>query len=224
MSLLISGSLLLAVLVGSAAVAKILSFLPFVSYLNVLFRNYARSIAILVISFEAVLSVSLIMAVLMHRGLPLLLPMVGIFFLAATVVVAYRLVLYHDTKCGCWGTNYKRLPQSDGIIASILRPLWYGLRNGLLLVGTGALFDLSQNEYISLSTLGATLIFAVCPLVIATGMIVSVVVQRRWLKLEEHPLKRELAPRLAPLVALSWYTDNQKPDSGWIMSLDIPDH
>lgn len=207
--LLTVGSLLLAVIIGNAAVAKLHSFSGFVDYLSSLFSSYARSIAALVIGIEAVLSVSLIIATLTHRGLQVVLIATGCFFVAATIFISLQLVLLDSTRCECWGAGRKRAPKREGAIESMLRPAWYGLRNGILLSSTWLLLDLLKNGQIQTNVTSAALIFTIWPMIIAVGLVRSIVVRRRLLKLEEHPRKRELAPHLAPLVALSWYMDNQ---------------
>lgn len=213
-SLMLSGSILFAILLGSAAIAKTWFFSQFITYLDIPFGVHAHFVGIFVVGLEIALSICLIIAVLTDMNLPVLFIITGCFFLVATAVLAYRLVLEHNTNCGCWGVSYNHL-KYDGIIANIIRPMWYGLRNGILLLGAWTLFDLSQSGYISLNIVSAISIFAVCPLIMATGLIMSIFMQWRWLKFEEHPLKKEFAPRLAPLVALSWYM-NSGSNGEWI--------
>jgi len=196
----------LAIIFGGAASAKARHFTAFVAYLTVPFNRSAHAVASAVIGGEGVLAVGLVggWASLVVADKVLL--AAAIFLLAATLFISCRLLLAESTVCACWGAN-QRIHDED-VRANAFRPAWYGLRNGVLLLSVWVLFEspTSQGVGLSVNSSRGLAIFAICPIIIAVGLGVSIAMNWHYLTREQHPLRNVLAPRLAPLVALSWYT------------------
>lgn len=210
----ILGTVLLGLVFGSSAIAKLLGFNQFVAYLTSSFRALASGIAAAVIAFEAILSLALFGTLVSNAVNPeLILATLALFMLVTTAYVSYRLVITDETRCGCWGVPQQPLGEREVAIASSLRPAWYGFRNGLLLLIAILLLDIAQHGRATLGIMDVIGLLVVCPLIILLGLATSIISGRMLIGREEHPKKRMLAPYLAPLVALTWYQDsNQEYD------------
>ncbi len=207
------GHLMLAVVFGSAAIAKARHFAAFVLYLNRPFKRRAPGVAAAVIAFEGALAFGLISGLAVLRAAQFALTAAGAFLLVATFFIAWRLALSNSTDCGCWGVK-RRIDDQEPAWTRSLRPAWYGLRNGTLVLSVWVLFEISTDSSTSVSVSHSSTsvsvshglaAFAICPIIIAAGLVASIVVNWHLLKRDEHPLKSILAPSLAPLIALSWY-------------------
>ncbi len=208
------GQVVLAALLGSAAIAKARSFRAFIAYLATPFAAYAPAIAGCVIGVEAVIVGGLLLGVGLPAVAQLSLAGAVLFLLVVTAFLAYRLVLSDKTTCECWGGAGRRATDADeDVRLSAVRPMWYGLRNGALTAGTWMLLVTSTGRRFTLEELLAA--FGVCPAILLVGAVVSIVVRRRALTLAEHPLKMVFAPQLRPLIALSWYMENGWATDGW---------
>jgi len=202
-----------------AAIGKRRAFGTFVAYLSVPFHRYARRIAFAVLSIEAILSVAL--AVFGSQMIVLL--SIGAFLLVASLYIALRLVLSDRTDCSCFGGGSESATSLDDqtrihtrreIVFNALQPAWYGLRNSLLLLGVWRLLLDTSHQLVLRDNLTVLAISSVCALCILVGLIASIGKKRWLLTRDEHPLRNQLAPRLYPLVALSWYMGNQN-GGGW---------
>jgi hypothetical protein len=199
------GSIILMAVLSSAAITKIFSFATVTNDLRTFFRHYSRLIATLVISLEIGLATSILLAMWIQGIMQLALLSCVAFFVSATIFLAYRLVVHNNTHCGCWGMQQSRRRDIEDSLTNIIRPAWYGFRNGTLLLITWFLFANTQQSSVHSRVETFIGVAMLCPGIIAVGLASSVVVRKFWLTLTEHPLKREFAPRLAPLVALNWY-------------------
>jgi hypothetical protein len=220
MSWVLLGQLGVALVFGSAAVLKARSFHAFADDLRIPFRSAAASVAVAVISSEVLLAVSLVTFI----GEPRVLATTGLFVVLATLFIALRLVLVDESECGCWGSS--RMPSGHAYIGwqdsprqslfDALRPAGYGMRNSGLLLAIWLL--MRRNEGINFGHDVMAAIIAPL-LIIATGLGASIIHRLSQLNLSEHPLRKVLAPRLAPLVALSWYIDSRYGDT-WVVRQD----
>jgi hypothetical protein len=202
------GTILLGLVFGSSALAKVLSFNQFVVYLSTSFRTVATGIAAALIGVEVILSLALFSTLVFDSPSPEVVPIaLALFMVVTTAYVSYRLVITDETRCGCWGIHQQPLGEREGVIASSLRPAWYGFRNGLLLLIACLLLDIGKQGHITMGVLEVIGVLAVCPLIILIGLVASILYGRMLINREEHPKKRMLAPYLAPLVALTWYQD-----------------
>ncbi|MDQ2831709.1 MAG: hypothetical protein M3Y74_22015 [Chloroflexota bacterium] len=130
------GQVVLAALLGSAALVKARSFRAFTAYLATPFAAYATAVAGCVISVEAVVAGGLLLGVGLPRIAQLSLAGAVLFLLVVTAFLAYRLVLSDNTTCECWGGAGRRTTDADeDVRLSAVRPMWYGLRNGALTAG-----------------------------------------------------------------------------------------
>lgn len=208
------GQVVLAALLGSAAIAKVRSFRAFTAYLATPFAAYAPAIAGCVIGVEVVIAGSLLLEVRLPTITQFSLAGAVLFFLVVTAFLAYRLVLSDEATCACWGRTGRRATDADeDVRLSAVRPMWYGLRNGALTAGTWMLLVMSMGRRFNLEELLAA--FGVCPAILLIGTVVSIAVRRHALTLDEHPLKTVFAPQLRPLIALSWYMENGWATDGW---------
>lgn len=219
------GHLVMAALFGSAAIAKSHSLATFVDYLRIPFQRHARRVAVAVIGVESTLAAGLIV----FAGRPSVLLLTGAFLLAATLFIALRLVPFDETECGCWGLSSTAQAKDPlglqtsrrTMIVNALRPTWYALRNGALLLATWMLYARAVPNNTSDDVLRVLGIFAICPTIIVSGLVVSILTRRHRLTLAEHPMRNVLAPHLAPLIALSWYME-EASGSAWIASRGSP--
>ncbi len=208
------GQVVLAALLGSAAIAKARSFRAFAAYLATPFAAYAATIAGCVIGIEAIIAGGLLLGVRLPAITRFSLAGAMLFFLVVTAFLAYRLVFSDKTTCACWGrTGWRATDADEDVRLSAVRPMWYGLRNGALTAGAWMLLVTSTGRHFNLGELLAA--FGVCPAILLVGAVVSIAVRRRALTLDEHPLKMALAPQLRPLIALSWYMENGWATDGW---------
>jgi hypothetical protein len=213
------GRVLLAVVLISAALGKTRSFSRFVLHLRVAFRQFARPAAIAILAVEGALAVALVLWRTSEA------PLLGsaLFFICASLFIAIQLMLTDRVTCDCWGARgfdddvadlLRRYPSKYSIVIQALRPVWYGVRNGFLLLGAWLLFrcELGNSDWFNLAqVVGA---FVVCPLLIGAGLVGSIHMKHRLLSLDQHPLRHVLEPRLAPLIALAWYRDGQPTRRG----------
>lgn len=184
-----------------AAIGKARSLDAFVRYLRRPFGRLAPIIGVVAIGAEVLLAISLLVigdAVITRLA-------VAGFLLLASAVYAVRLISDDATRCNCWGAT--PLGREESAIARIVRPAWIGLRNGAILAlawaaGNGPGIGSSHLRPADVLVLLAAPCGVVC-----AGLVASVAVRRRHLKLARHPLRAVLAPRLSNLVALSWYSD-----------------
>lgn len=196
------GRVALAVLFASSAVMKGRSIEAFEGRLRIPFRDYAKPLARVVVVVEGALSLGLLFP-------SNTIPVAAILFLSvASLYLALRLILSDSAECGCWGSSDSvASPTPRESILNILRPIWYSLRNGGLLFILVALVTGQP----------ATLVAAwMLPFVSTTlGLLISVIIRHRHLRLDPHPRVKVLGPRLAPLMALSWHTGTST--GGWLV-------
>jgi hypothetical protein len=196
------GYALLAVVFGTAAAAKGRGWVAFAKYLSVALGKpaIARPLAFVVIGLELLLAGGLLTPGTMQAAVL----GAGAFVLVASGFIGWRLVVAEDADCRCWGGRKSRgRPARNG--REIVKPVWYGLRNGVLLLGAWLLLTGSDGSKGYQGRVAGLISLAACPVIVGIGLIVSIVKSRRVLDLPEHPLKTKLSPQLAPLVALSWY-------------------
>lgn len=194
------GSAALALVFGTAAAAKMRGRRAFAEYLTVAVGKAARPAATAIVGLEALLAAGLLIPDTRR------LAGVGVcaFLLGGSCFIGWRLMVADDTDCRCWGERRALArPAQNG--REIIKPAWYGLRNGGLLFATWLVWAGSGGREEDQNRLIGVLAFAACPAVVALGLVAAIVARRWLLNLPEHPLKMELAPQLAPLVALSWY-------------------
>ena len=211
---------LLAVVLASAALGKTRSFSGFVLHLRLVFRQFVRPAAIAILAVEGGLAVSLVLW--RASEAPLLGSM--LFLLGASLFIAAQLMLTDRITCDCWGVRggfdddvadlLRRYPSKYSIVMQALRPAWYGIRNGFLLLGAWLLFryELGNSEWFNLAHVVGVFVF--CPMLIGAGLVGSIHMKHRLLSLDQHPLRHVLEPRLAPLIALAWYRDGQPTRGG----------
>lgn len=196
--------LALAAVFGSAAVAKARTFPVFADYLHVPSRWMTRIVAGGVIGVEVCLAAGLLV---IPQWQPVLLA-TGAFVLAASAFLAWRLISSDETGCQCWGVHgplhpldRATFPSTHDILAGILAPTWFGIRNGTLLLGTWLLLERAGT--FPFDGWGAFVSFSSAPVLMLIGMAASIAQRRHYLTREEHPAKSIFASRLAPVVALS---------------------
>src|SRR5579883_185224 len=144
---------------------------------------------------------------------------VGGFMVGASCFISYGLAARNETECNCWTAHFasEDNPRSPVLrlydrptasAAAVPKQVWYGARNGgitlvaWLIGGMPGQGLLPERAYRGLLTAG---LFAVCPAIILGGVLLSVLLNKHWLTVTEHPRKKAFAASLAPLVALSWY-------------------
>lgn len=221
MGLVVSGRLLLAAVFASAAVLKLRSRAEFTRSLQVPFRRGAPYAAITVICMEVVIAAALLA---FPMG-PIALTASGLFVFSASCFLALRLILVDETDCNCWGTREQRPGEAEpigwesrryNVLKSAFQPAWFGLRNGAL---TASAWLLTQATWTGTAELPRLLlVFGMCPALIAASLAASIGLRRRLLGRDDHPLKGHYAPRLAPLVALSWYS-HQPTIGEWVVDV-----
>lgn len=205
----ISGHIILATVLISAAVGKSRAFSVLTDYLGVLFGSLAHIVGKATISVEGFLSAGLIIG--MGNGLidRVTLVALTVFLVCCSLFISVRLLLTNETGCHCWGATPLHQRDDDTDLGRrAIGPTWYGLRNGALLLSSAVLYPAPMHVNIEDHLLTVFPLFLVCPFVIMFGLVASIVQQWTFLKREEHPLAYEYASRLAPLVALSWYIDS----------------
>jgi len=214
----------LAIVFGSAASAKVRTLGAFTDYLSVPFGRHARLVAQFVISAETALSGGLILGTISATVGRIVLGGVIAFLVVASLFIAGRLVLTDETDCACWGAKKPEplIPPIE-VVYKAVRPAWYGLRNGGLALcawaSANSMTFSGMTTAASRANIIALTVFALCPTIMAVGLMASTVMNWRYLAREEHPLKRVFAPNLAPLVALTWYKDGGRWGSGWLVSV-----
>lgn len=190
----------LAIALGLAVAAKARDRAVFVEYLALALGDAGRWAAILVLGVEVVLAFGLLVPA--TKAVAAL--GVGAFLLVGTGFIARQLVLTDAVDCGCWGRRAS-LSRSARNGQDIVRPVWYGLRNGLLVFVAWLVLSGGRESEGYGSQWVALIAVASRPTLVGIGLASSIVTRRQLLGLPEHPLKTELAPKLAPLIALSWY-------------------
>lgn len=207
----LAGHAALVTLFGSAALGKLRSLQAFADHLQVPFGRASGKVARVAICGEVALTALLLVGI----GNSFVLIAAGVFLAAASIFLAWRLLLRRETDCVCWGMNARSNIRKNDIIGwdlgqynvsrNVFNPAWYGIRNGLGLALISILIQYSSTDelyFYNIYTVAA-LAFPLCMTNI--GLLISIFNEKRLLSLDEHPKKQELAPRLVPLVAISWY-------------------
>jgi len=209
------GVLAVAVLMGSAGIQKARRLPATEDYLRKPFGSIARQVAWGAIVFEVILAFALVASL---AATPLsiaagLLMASGAYVVAATVILAYRLTPIDETWCGCWGgeapTRTLVRTGRDRRALEYARPALYATRNAsmtTLAVGLAGKLYLSSVDSAVMAA-----VYALCPAIVAVGLVRSIVKRRRMVGVPNHPRLKELAPRLEPLAALWWH------GGGWLM-------
>lgn len=130
-----------------------------------------------------------------------------VFVIIASGVVAVRLIITDSVVCACFGRG--ELGEDNSMLEPA-RSAWYGFRNGSILLG---LLGVYANSFSRMPSTVGLLLVAMPSAAIASGLIGSIIRNRQLLTLLEHPREAVLAPRLAPLVAMSWYASATRPPS-----------
>lgn len=201
------GLVLLTLAFGSAAIMKTREVQAFVEYLREPFGGYAQIIARIVVAFEGAVAVGFLTPVKEIAGASAL-----CFLGAASAFLGWRLLTTGSIGCACWAAGKVRAPGSNDRSRHVL-PAWYGVRNGslALTVYIAALAPASATKG-HINELVAVL--SVCPALIGLGLITSIVYEHHKLNAREHPRQQFFAPRLAPIVALSWYSEKYQAKPG----------
>jgi hypothetical protein len=189
------GRIVVAVVFAAAVLGKGRHFKQFVEYLRPVFLYRSKLIAVSTLALEACLALTIPFTPTARVA-----GLVGIAFLvAATGLIAGRLTVDSQTACACWGAAKAPLHEDLGY-ADILRPAWYGLRNGAICVAMWLVTRTNGNVAVGLA-------FACgCLGIMLIGLFASISREREKLSRPEHPKRNEFAPSLAPLIALSWYS------------------
>lgn len=190
------GREVIAAVLVAAAIGKGRTLSDFVDYLAIPFGRGAGAVARLVLGTEIVLGGLLAIA---GR-----IPFAGFaclgFLLVSSAVYAARLSLSPDSRCNCFGHN-TRMTESSWL--RMTHPAWYALRNAAIgMVAWQATNRPDQWQ-------GAVISGAAIVLIVVIGLVASVALERHRLRLPEHPLRAEFAPRLGDLIALTWYQDGE---------------
>ncbi len=190
-----AGRIAFALLFAAAAVGKARYFAQFVEYLRPIFGGRSKLIALSTLLFEGAIAATIVFAAAART-----VGFIAIGFLVmATALIASRLSVDGQTACACWGAA--RLPlYGDLGYADILRPAWYGLRNGVLCF---VVWVVTRKDP---SAVTGLVFVCGCVGVMLVGLAAAIVHERGKLKWSEHPRRDDFAPYLAPLIALSWYS------------------
>lgn len=190
--------LALAAVLACAALGKARDATALMVELRQLFASAPRASAWVLISLELLIASALIVPAL-SQGAAIA---AGAFLVAATGYLALRLVVLADASCGCWGPSSKRRRKAEddyGVPGAILRPLWYGVRNGLLLALAWA--GLSDGA----DLVGVWTLMALPSVVLSAGLAGGILRQWRSRSEPNHPLIRLMAPQMRRLLAHSGY-------------------
>lgn len=205
----------LALAFGTAAAGKARSLPAFIGYLQLPLRSFARWVAASCIAFEGAIAVGFLVPSWADESATL----AWVFLVVASCYLSWRLQAADETACRCWGgsqasqaISFDFQPEASEVTQNILAPAWYGLRNGTLALLAGDVAIRSMTSEMAPRSWEMFAAFAVCPAVVSIGLMVSIAARRSLPALAVHPRKQMLAPRLAPLVALSWYSG--RGDSG----------
>lgn len=203
-----------------AAIGKFLRWYDFQEYLaqasgtSDLSRNARRVVGAGVILFELALAFGLV-AGFGGMAAPL---GAATFVTLASGFMAVQILRHRSSRCPCFGsrvTNVSNeggggiyLPQAASVtIRQLIGPSVYVSRNtGLCAVGAYGAQDGSFDAVLLFSW---TLVPA---MLIVAALMGSIVVERRKLRMNQHPRYLELAPQLGPLTILDYYrpADNQR--------------
>lgn len=185
----------LALVFVAAVVGKGRYFMQFVDYLRPILGHRSKLLAIGALVLEAAIAPTIVLA----ETAPVASIVAIAFLVIATSLVAFRLSVDSQTACACWGAA--KPPQYGDLgYADMLRPAWYGLRNGALCFVLWLVTRKDPNIAVGLALVCG------CVAVMLAGLAASIVHERAKLSLAEHPRRDDFAPYLAPLIALSWYS------------------
>jgi len=182
----------LGILFVTAGGAKARNSQAFAQYLQEPFGRAARWVAVAVVVIEVVMGLVIWVAGI-HTSL---LVLITVFIGGASLVYAFRLSLADRTTCHCWGSSDTR---SDADTANMLWPAVVGARNSAILLAAWGAYGTGG--------VGVRAGILLAPLAFVTGgLLASIVLERRRLRLPTHPRRRVFEPQLRRnLMALRWY-------------------
>lgn len=188
---------------GSAALAKSIDINKFSTYLELPFNRFRYYVAISIVGFEWILCLGLVLSTFHAQLAPYALRVAACFLLIATSYLAYRLLMNDNTQCNCWGKINVSIGKEE-TVKNIVLPVLDGFRNSIIMVVVYSTYKLTMHQGLYIDS-ELFMVFLICPLVIAVGLLSSIYWQYSLLHVAEHPRKQELAPSLRPLLVLDWY-------------------